>query len=54
MHWFENLTDAKENLQAWQDDYNENRPHRVLNELSPIEFRVKWTNKNQNGTEVVV
>ena len=35
VHWFDDLTDARRKLQAWQREYNENRPHRFLNELSP-------------------
>ena len=32
VHWFDDLTDAKIKLQAWQREYNENRPHRAPNE----------------------
>ena len=35
VHWFDDLTDARRKLQAWQREYNESRPHRFLNELSP-------------------
>ena len=38
VHWFADLTDAKEKLQAWQHEYNESRPHRSLNNLSPFDF----------------
>ena len=42
VHWFDDLTDARRKLQAWQREYNESRPHRSLNELSPQEFKALW------------
>ena len=42
VHWFDDLTDARRKLQAWQREYNESRPHRSLKELSPQEFKVLW------------
>ena len=41
-HWFTNLADAKVKLKSWMKDYNESRPHRALNDLSPLEFESKW------------
>jgi len=37
-HWFETLTEAKENIEAWRQEYNETRPHRALGERTPNEF----------------
>ena len=37
-HWFENIDQANEVLEAWRIDYNENRPHRALNNCSPCEY----------------
>ena len=45
MHWFTDLTDAKKKLQAWQREYNESRPHRALNELSPLEYKARWADQ---------
>lgn len=45
VHWFQDLTDANEKLQAWMKDYNESRPHRALNNLSPLEYKAKWATK---------
>ena len=42
VHWFDDLTDAKEKLQVWWQDYNESRPNRSLDDLSPLEFRARW------------
>ena len=45
VHWFDNLTDAQKKLQAWRREYNETRPHRSLNELSPQEFKALWAQR---------
>lgn len=42
VHWFNDLTDANEKMQAWRIDYNESRPHRALNELSPLQYKARW------------
>jgi putative transposase len=47
VHWFADLTDAKEKLQAWQDEYNESRPHRSLNNRSPNDFVDHWVTQRQ-------
>jgi putative transposase len=44
-HWFADLTDAKQKLQAWQREYNESRPHRAVNELSPLEYKARWADQ---------
>ena len=53
VHWFDDLTDARRKLQAWQREYNEIRPHRSLNELSPQEFKALWTQQRQKFTDGV-
>jgi putative transposase len=45
VHWFDDLTDAKIKLQAWQREYNESRPHRSLNELSPLQYKARWAER---------
>jgi len=37
-HWFVSLGDAKEKIETWRRDYNMNRPHSFLGNLSPEEF----------------
>ena len=37
--------DAKEKLQAWRRDYNESRPHRSLNNLSPLQYKAQWAER---------
>ena len=38
LHWFSSLADARVKIDAWRRDYNETRPHRALNNLSPAEY----------------
>ena len=41
-NWFLSLEDAREKVQAWRKEYNRQRPHSSLGNLSPEEFtRVK-------------
>ena len=37
VHWFNDLTDAKEKLQAWRREYNRERPHSSLGGRTPFE-----------------
>ena len=37
-NWFLSLKDVQEKLENWRDDYNRNRPHSSLGNLSPYEF----------------
>lgn len=53
VHWFDDLTDARRKLKAWQREYNEIRPHRSLNELSPQEFKTLWAQQRQKFTDGV-
>ena len=38
VHWFATLTEAKQVIEAWRQEYNESRPHRSLGERTPSEF----------------
>ena len=38
-YWFTTLSDAKEIISDWKRDYNENRPHSSLNNMTPKQFR---------------
>ncbi len=37
-NWFLSLDDAKQTIEAWRVDYNEQRPHSDLGNLAPTEF----------------
>lgn len=37
-NWFTSLRDARQKIEQWRRDYNEQRPHSALGYLSPAEF----------------
>ena len=37
-HWFLGLDDARDKVETWRVDYNKERPHSALNNLTPEEF----------------
>ena len=44
-HWFLSLADARRIIEWWRIDYNQNRPHSSLGNLTPEEYRAdsaKW------------
>jgi putative transposase len=41
-HWFETLAEAREVIEAWRVDYNEERPHRALGQQVPAAFLASW------------
>jgi len=38
-HWFLSLDDAREKLEAWRRDYNEQRPHGAIGYKVPISLQ---------------
>ena len=45
---FRNLDEVREITERWRHDYNYNRPHEALGNMTPIEFKQKILNKNTN------
>jgi putative transposase len=41
-NWFTSLMDARQIIEAWRKDYNEERPHSSLDHRTPSEFVVCW------------
>jgi putative transposase len=37
-NWFMSLEDAREKVEAWRQDYNKNRPHGALGNISPLVY----------------
>lgn len=37
-HWFRNLTEAREIIENWRNEYNQSRPHSSLGYLTPSEY----------------
>ncbi len=44
-HWFLNLEEARQEIEAWRKDYNENRPHSSLRYKTPNEFAKEYEMK---------
>ncbi len=38
VNWFFSIEDVREKIEPWRQDYNENRPHSSLGNISPEEF----------------
>jgi putative transposase len=38
---FSSLGEARQQIRAWQDDYNHHRPHSGLGNMTPVEFIAK-------------
>ena len=41
-HWFASLEDARRIIEAWQVEYNTERPHTALNNQAPAAYRAAW------------
>jgi putative transposase len=41
-NWFISLDDAKQIIEVWRQDYNQQRPHSVLRHQTPSHFVVHW------------
>lgn len=49
---FIGLLDARQKLEAWRRDYNQNRPHGSLGDLTPVEFANQIRTEAQTAGEV--
>ena len=50
---FYDLADARTKIEDWRIDYNENRPHRSLNQLTPAEYAQNYENLLTEKLETV-
>ena len=46
-HVFVSLQDAQQKIEAWRLDYNTNRPHRSLKQLTPEEFAARCDRRHE-------
>ncbi len=44
-HWFLSLADARRTIEDWRIDYNQNRPHSSLGNLTPQEYLADYTKR---------
>ncbi len=42
-HWFTSLPEARQIIEQWREEYNHERPHSSLSDLTPIEFAERAT-----------
>ena len=49
-HWFATLADARQKIEAWREDYNEQRPHSALGYRTPREFAAITEFQRERGT----
>jgi len=52
-NYFINLADAREKIEDFRVDYNNNRPHSSLGYLTPMEFKNKWNEEQDLLTSEV-
>ena len=50
-NWFESLTQAREVIAIWRQDYNEVRPHGTIGRIPPAEFAAKYRKPNPSTTD---
>ena len=48
-HWFATLADARTKIEAWRQDYNDERPHSSLDYRTPREFAAILESKEQGS-----
>jgi putative transposase len=41
-HWFRSLTEARDAIVAWREEYNKTRPHSSLDDVPPEVFAARW------------
>jgi putative transposase len=49
---FHERVDARRKLEAWRRDYNQNRPHSSLGDLTPVEFANQIRTETQTQRDV--
>ena len=42
VHRFEDVTDVRAKMQGWKQGYDEDRPHRALKNLTPLQDKAQW------------
>ena len=48
-NWFATLSDARQKIEAWREDYNEQRPHSSLDYRTPREFAAIQQSREQGS-----
>ncbi len=53
-NWFLSLQEAREIIEHWRIDYNQNRPHGSLDGLTPDEFAKQYETMVKNSQETLI
>ncbi len=53
VHWFETLEEARLKIEQWRREYNEDRPHSSLGNLTPVEYAREHEPEGTSETEVL-
>lgn len=53
-NWFLSLQEAREIIEHWRIDYNQNRPHGSLEGLTPDEFAKQYETMVKNSQETLI
>ncbi len=48
-HWFSSVEDAKTRIEAWRCEYNTERPHSSIDDLTPQEFAERYRKTSNSG-----
>ena len=48
VHWFLSIADARAKIEAWRQDYNENRHHASLGWMTSVEYATAAATKEAN------
>ncbi len=51
---FQSLHEVRLMSEEWRKDYNEERPHKSLNHLSPLNYLKQWNQKKQHANDVAL
>ena len=41
-HWFANIQEARQKIEEWREDYNQQRPHSALGNQTPKAYKENW------------
>ncbi len=47
-HWFASLEDARRTIENWRQDYNTERPHGALGNVTPQACAAQWTSSDEH------
>ena len=52
-HWFADLADAREKIEAWRQSYNTIRPHSSMDDVTPAEFAGRFEEQKSGENPLV-